>query len=479
MRIDSCYFRSIISLILFLECTRPSVAQNLPKVEPTRPSSPPRADCLAPSTDPLLRPAQPQEVEVKTVCSLTLEQAVASALQNNPKLRAQTLTLEKSKAALRQANAALYPTVTLQGGATRQETFDLSNQETSVTTSSTSNTLSGEANVSYNVYTSGQRSANIQAAKKQVRYDDLGVRALTEQTRLDVATDYYDLQNADVQVAIQRAAVANAEESLRTTEAREQFGIGTRFDVLQSRVQRSNATQELTNALSQQKIARRQLAQRLNLDQTINLTAADPVRAVGTWPLTLEKSIVQAYAFRVELDRYLAQKEIGRQNRRAALAALGPTLSLTGSANLSGGLDSSSNWSTGYSVGANVQWTSFDGGAARASAQQSEKTMQIAETNFADTRNQIRFEVEQAYDNSRANLENIQTTSLAIEEAQEALRLARLRFNAGVGTQSDVIDAESNLTEAQGNQIQAIVNYNKAIATLIRNTGDRPPIPRR
>jgi outer membrane protein TolC len=242
---------------------------------------------------------------------------------------------------------------------------------------------------------------------------------------------------------------------------------------LQARVQLANATQELTNALSQQKISRRQLAQRLNLAQTINLTAADPVQAVGTWPLTLEKSIVQAYAFRVELDQYLAQKEIGRQNRREALAAFGPTLSLTGSANLSGGLDSSTNSSTGYSVGANVQWTAFDGGAARASAKQFEKTMQIAEANFADTRNQVRFEVEQAYDNSRANLDNIQTTTLAIKEAQEALRLARLRFEAGVGTQSDVIDAESNLTQAQGNRVEAIVNYNKAIATLIRNTGDR------
>jgi outer membrane protein TolC len=227
MRINSCYFRSIISLILLLAWTRPSAAQNLPKVEPAKPPSPARADCLAPSSDSLQRPAQPQEVEIKTVCPLTLEQAVASALQSNPTLRGQILTLEKSKAALRQANAALYPTVTLQGGPTLEENFDLSDPEAVDTTSYTSQTLSGEASVSYNVYTSGQRSANIQAAKQQVRYDDLGIRALTEQTRLDVATDYYDLQNADAQVPIQKAAVANAQESLRTAEVREQAGIGT------------------------------------------------------------------------------------------------------------------------------------------------------------------------------------------------------------------------------------------------------------
>jgi outer membrane protein TolC len=473
MSINFRYCCRIASLVIALEWATPMAAQTLPQADLNQSQIAADTHCVVPNPGVLDRPDQPQALKVQTVCPLTLAQAIAFALQNNPKLRAQTLTLEKSKAALRQANAALYPSVTLQGGPTRQESFDLSNESTAVTTATVSSTLSGEASVSYNLYTSGQRAANIRAAKKQVDYDELGVRALTEQTRLDIATDYYDLQNADAQVTIQQAAVANAQESLRITEAREGAGIGTRFDVLQSRVQLANATQQLTNALRDQKNARRQLAQRLNLAQTINLTAADPVQTVGAWPLTLEKSIVQAYVFRVELDQYLAQKEIGQQNRRAALAALGPTLSLTGSANLSGGLDGSSNWSTGYSIGANVKWTAFDGGAAQASAKQFEKTMQIAEANFADTRNQIRFEVEQAYENSRANLDNIQTTTLAIEESQEALRLARLRLNAGVGTQSDVIDAESNLTQAQGNRIHAIVNYNKAIATLIRNTGDQ------
>jgi outer membrane protein TolC len=465
----------VASFIIILEWTFPSNAQTLPHIDLSQSLLPASSNCMALSPDQLDRPTQPQAVQLQKICSLTLEQAITLALGNNPKLLAQQLTLDQSKAALREAKAALSPTVTLQGGPNRQETFNFSDNAVS-SIDTLSNSLSGTAEVNYNLYTSGRRDAIIRAAKAQVEYDHLGVRALAEQTRLEVATDYYELQNADAQVAIQQAAVTNAQESLRIAEALERAGIGTRFDVLQSRVQWANATQDLTNALSQQTIARRQLAQRLNLAQTANLTAADPVKMAGTWPLTLENSIVRAYEFRVELDQYLAQREIGQQNRRAALATLGPTLSLTGSANLSGELDSSDTWSTGYSVGVNVQWTAFDGGVARASAKQSEKTMEIAEANFADTRNQIRFAVEQAYANSRANLENIQTTTLAIEEAREALRLARLRFSNGVGTQSDVIDAETNLTQAEGNRIAAIVNYNKAIATLRRNTGDHQEV---
>jgi outer membrane protein TolC len=474
MRIKSYYCRSFAGLIIILEWIAPSAAQTLPQLAPANPApapTPSRSSCFTGSPDFLQRPTQPQDVEIETVCPLTLKQAVEIALQNNPKFLAQILTLEKSKAALRQAKAALYPTVSLQGGPTRQETHYFSDRSTTAS-SSTSNTFSSQADVSYDLYTSGQRTANIRAAEAQVNYDNLGVRALRDSTQLDVATDYYDLQNADGQVTVQQAAVANSQESLRVAEARERFGVGTRFDVLQAQVQLANSIQNLTNALSTQTIARRQLAQRLNLAQTFNLTAADPVQTAGVWPLTQEQSIVRAYAFRTDLDQYLAQREIGLQNRRAALAALGPTLSLSGSASLGGGLDSSSNWSTGYSIGATVKWTAFDGGAARASAAQSEKNAQIAEANFADARNQIRFAVEQAYSNSGASLKNVQTTTLAISEAREALRLARLRFDAGVGLQSDVITAEQNLTTAQGNRIQAIVNYNKAIATLIRNTGD-------
>ena len=110
----------------------------------------------------------------------------------------------------------------------------------------------------------------------------------------------------------------------------------------------------------------------------------------------------------------------------------------------------------------------FDGGAASARASQERKNIAIAENNFANQRNQIRFEVEQYYAQLQSNLENVQTASAAVDQAREALRLARLRFQAGVGTQTDVIAAENDLTRAQGNRITAILDYNRAFANLQR-----------
>ena len=119
-------------------------------------------------------------------------------------------------------------------------------------------------------------------------------------------------------------------------------------------------------------------------------------------------------------------------------------------------------------MGANVTLNLYDGGEARARAREAEANIAIAETNFANQRNQIRLDVEQAYSQLQSNFENIQTASVALEQAREALRLARLRFQAGVGTQTEVIDSETRLTQAEGDRVNAILSYNRALAQLQR-----------
>lgn len=336
--------------------------------------------------------------------------------------------------------------------------------------------LSGTVQLSYNVYTAGARTARIRAAEEQLRFDQLDVERLTEQLRLEVSNDYYDLQQADEQVRINRAAVTNAEASLRDAQALEQAGVGTRFDVLRSQVQLANANQNLTNALSQQQVSRRQLVNRLSLAQVANAIASDPVEIAGVWNLALEESIIQAFQNRAELQQQLVRRNISEQNRRIALASIKPRVAVSTNYNISDTFNDNRSFGDNYSLGANVNWNLYDGGAAKARARAQSANIAISETNFADTRNQVRFEVEQAYSNLQSNLANIQTASVALEQAREALRLARLRFQAGVGTQTDVISAENDLTQAEGNRVTAILDYNRALASLTRaiSSGSAP-----
>ncbi|HEY9805891.1 MAG TPA: TolC family protein, partial [Candidatus Obscuribacterales bacterium] len=236
--------------------------------------------------------------------------------------------------------------------------------------------------------------------------------------------------------------------------------------------------QDLTQALSDQRTARRQLAQRLNITQSIDLAAADPVEIAGLWNLSLEQSIVQAFKNRAELEQQLLQRDINEQQRRIALATNRPRLSAFLNTSLQDQFDDDRDAVTGYSVGARVNWNLFDGGAAQARARQEEIDAEISENQFADTRNQVRLDVEQSFFNLQSNFENIQTASVALEQARESLRLARLRFQAGVGTQTDVISAQNELTRAEGNRLNAILNYNRALATLQRAITNLGPVTR-
>ncbi|MEH2042687.1 TolC family protein [Nostoc sp.] len=431
---------------------------------------------LIPNSNPLQFPTKPEEVQLQGNQPITLAQALELAQRNNHDLQVSLLELERNKATLREAQAALLPTLGVSTDLTRSQSASsqlqdelsgrnglLSNQD------QPSTSFSGQAQLSYNLYSSGRVQASIRAAEEQVRFYELAVETQFETIRLNVATDYYNLQQADEQVRIAQSAVQNSEASLRDAEALERAGVGTRFDVLRSQVNLANAQQNLTNARSQQSISRRQLATRISLPQAINISAADPVQLAGLWNPTLEQSIVLAYQNRPELQQQLAQRNTNEQQRKQALAELGPQVSLVASYDLLDQFDDNVSVTDGYSFGVRATLNLFDGGAAKARADQQKANIAIAETQFAEQRNQIRFQVEQAYSTQQSSLENVQTANTALEQAREALRLARLRFQAGVGTQTDVINSENDLTQAEGNRVTAILDYNRALAQLQRS----------
>ncbi|MDZ8134684.1 MAG: TolC family protein [Nostoc sp. DedQUE04] len=429
---------------------------------------------LIPNSNPLQFPTKPEEVQLQGNQPITLAQALELARRNNRDLQVSLLELERNRAVLREAQAALLPTLGLSTDLTRGQSSSgqLQNELSgpfAANQDRPSTSFSGQAQLSYNLYSSGRVQASIRAAEEQVRYYELAVETQSETIRLNVATDYYNLQQADEQVRISQSAVVNSEASLRDAEALERAGVGTRFDVLRSQVNLANAQQNLTNARSQQLISRRQLATRISLPQGINISAADPVQLAGLWNPTLEQSIVLAYQNRPELQQFLAQRNTSEQQRRQALAELGPQVSLVASYDLLDQFNDNVSVTDGYSFGVRATLSLFDGGAARARASQQRANIAIAETQFAEQRNQIRFQVEQAYSTQQSSLENVQTANTALEQAREALRLARLRFQAGVGTQTDVINSENDLTQAEGNRVTAILDYNRALAQLQRS----------
>ena len=267
------------------------------------------------SGNPLIFPTNPQEVDTTVRQPITLNQAIELALRNNKDFQAARIALERSEANLTSARAALFPSLSTEFDFSRDNsagtelqnaltTQNAANSPVPITPNlqpeSTTN-AAGTVQLTYNIFTGGERSAQIEKAEKQLRSSRLQVEVTSEQTRFSATDSYYALQGTDAQVAIAQASVEDASQSLRDARLLEQAGLGTRFDVLRAEGDLATANEALTRSISDQRTARRRLVQVLGVGQKVELTAADPITEAGDWTIPLDKSIVQAYKNRAEL----------------------------------------------------------------------------------------------------------------------------------------------------------------------------------
>ncbi len=327
--------------------------------------------------------------------------------------------------------------------------------------------------LNYNIFTGGQRDASIQASQTQVKNSALEIQRQLQRLRQLVTSNYYDLQQTQALIAVADGSVTNLTENLRIIQLGEQAGVRTRFEVLQASVSLADAVQNQTQAKSLYRIARRQLAQQLNLPDTTDVTLpsnSKPEKA-GQWTLSLEETIVLALNNRVELNQNKYQRQITQLQKKITASQLQPQVQSFVALNLADDLEDRFLGAYGYSVGVQVNINAFEGGSVRSQLKQFDKSIESLDQQFNQLKESIRFEVEQAYFTLQTNATNIATSNEALTQANEGLRLAQIRRDAGVGTTLEVTRAQSDLAQSQSNLIKAILDYNRQLVALERATG--------
>ncbi|MCL1489414.1 MAG: TolC family protein [Pseudanabaena sp. Salubria-1] len=419
----------------------------------------------------LVVPTTPSQVRLDITKPVTLAEILDLVEKTNSDAIRARIAIDRARAVLQESEAGRSPTVTgtIQYNYTdsAQARLNSINNNTPLGIT-TSNPLNATIGVDYNIFDSGSKESTVRIAENNLRIAEADLSRIRQNIRLGIVTAYYNLQNTDETIRIQRKAVENSERSLKDTKARERAGVGTKFDVLQSEVQLANSKQDLLNAEAAQLVARRELSRQLNYPSIVEITAADKIAPVPEWKLPVEETILLAVRNRAELDIRKLEREVARDRANNSLARIGPQINLFGNFNTASEFTSGGGIGVGYQIGATLNWNLFDGGRADAQVNQFKADQAIAEARFEQDARQARYDVEESYINQQSRLKQIDTATKAVEQAQEALRLARLRLDAGVGTQLEVITAESDLTRADVNRVQAIIGYNQSRANLER-----------
>ncbi len=405
----------------------------------------------------------------------TLQDAWARAAQQDRGLAAVRSQAEAAQLDASAARAQRWPTVVVGGNYTWFDdapAFDFSFTGLPVTPPELfggDDFVMGSATLSVPLFTGGRISSSIAAAEARGRGAGAHLQGAEQDLKLAVAESYVDVLRA-------RKALAVADSNVRTLEALA-GDIGAMYErelvpkneLLAVQVALADARQNRLRAANGAEIAQAAYNRRLGepLDRAADL--AEQVPEPESLPPDLAALVQLAAERRTELAALGEQANAYAQLAKVERARILPQVSVSGGYNY---LENQFLDDEEFAVaGVGVQWALFDGGQSRKRAAAMERNRRAAEDQRADAESLIALQVRQAWLGVEEARKRVQVSADAVEQAEENLRIARERYGAGLGTQTQLLEAETLRVQALTNRDNAVLDASLARLRLARAVG--------
>ncbi|HTG00685.1 MAG TPA: TolC family protein [Nitrospirota bacterium] len=318
------------------------------------------------------------------------------------------------------------------------------------------------------LYDFGKTSSSIGAARFGLRSREIETSRTRNLSALEFITTYLDLLEADKLLQVANEEVLRYEAHKKDTESRYKAGVVTKNEVLQVDVTLADSRQRALIAQNSRSLK----ASKIN--SLIMKPLSDPVQP---------EEIKQSPAAGIRLEDAWAAAETGNEDLRdldAQIAAKEEQVRMVRAEYLptfyvTGGYEYSENKYTvhedSWSVIAGVTMNLASGGASSSRLQIAKSEARSLKLTREKTLDAVRLQAQAAYLDVQSSLQRIDVTKTAVDQAQENLRLQRLRYREGVGTATDVLDAVTLLSTAESNSWKALYGLKRAEASLLYSMG--------
>jgi outer membrane protein TolC len=409
---------------------------------------------------------------------LSLADCLNIALAQNPTILKAKNDLEAQYGVVVQTRAVVLPQLTGSGQYKYTEPDAIESFPNSPT--SPNNNWNAGVQITQTIYSGGRLLAAIKAAKVTKAQSLAQYQSTLEDTLLSVKLAYYDILLAAEQITVNEASVNLLQKELEDQQHRYDAGTVPNFNVLRAKVSLANARPPLISAQNNYRIAKNNLANLLGYNlpreiwENIPLNLTDGLDA-EPYPVNLSDALQSALARRTELVDLRKAEELDRLNITDAASGSKPNLSLFAgynwfNAQFSPPVDLTHDIN-GWNAGAEISWDIFDGMLTRGKVIQAKSLYEKSKTAVDEKARDIELEVRTDYSDLLEAREVLESQKTVLEEAEESLREANARADAGTGTQLDVLDAENSLTQARSTQVQALHDYDTARAKFERAIG--------
>ena len=400
-----------------------------------------------------------------TTKELTLDEAVKLALTNNPTGKIAVFDFEAAKGALTAARSARWFSISASHKDARSLSAPTELRPNPVETDQYTNSVS----LNWTLWSGNKVESQISQAKLALDSSQWGVAKARQQLKYDATDAYFKFMAARDNVKLNQESVERLERYLQDVKLQFEVGVVAKVDVLRSEVELAKAKQSLIEA-----------------QNTYDLTMANLNNIIG-FPLTTELNIKGDLSYaryekelafcvdaalrqRPEISQYTDAAKSAQEGITVAKSGYLPTVSAVYNA---GWYDSKFAGGNNYnwSVYLLTNWTLFDSGYTAGKVKQAVEGYKKALEQLKQTVDSVQLDVRQTYLSLKAAEQSIATSSSAVGLAEEDYKIKVIRYQAGVGTNLDVLDAQVALTTAKNNFLKAMYEYNNFRAKLDKAMG--------
>ncbi len=395
--------------------------------------------------------------------TLTLDEALATALKSHPQLIEAKENLHAAAARTGQALANYYPQISIAADWVRGRTF-FPAQESIKTTEVNSDGLY----LKQTLYDFGRTAGVVEAARGNREAAVKTMEITRQELSLRVKSAYYLLLATEKQILATRETVRAREDVYRQAQEFFDQGIRAKVDVAKAEANFYSARTSLIRAENNRELARVELANAMGLSSLEDSSLVEPPSMAITLPERRQAQL-ESIRNRAELQQLTALKSTATANLKSANSSYLPILSGTASIGYSGrDVPPTGNV---WSVGLNLSMPLFSGFSSVEQVREATANINALEARNSNLRLQITKEVESAWLGGNEAAARMVSTEKEVAAAKENQALAEGRYHEGIGSIIEVTDAQSQALDAQTAHIQARYDYYTALARLDRAIG--------
>ena len=411
---------------------------------------------------------------------LTLEDAIARGLETSHQVAEFAARLDASQAVVRLNDAADRPQVAALAGYVRTNHveefgFPQPGGTFQVIYPDIPDNYRTRLDLQWPIYTGGRTDALLRAARAEASASGEDLTVARADLRLEITRAFWAVVTANESVTVLQESLRRVDAHLTDVRNRQAVGLVPPNDVLTAQAQRSRQEVLLIEARARRDTAMADLARLVGLP-------ADAVLApeAALTPAVPPAESTSALIERAKADRP-ERKAIGQRatavsaRHEAAAAGAKPQVSVAGGFDYSSPnprhFPRSEDWRTSWDAGVSLAWSLWDGGRVRAQMAEAAAVEHGLRERLAELDTRIEVDVLQRRLELESSLAAIKATEDGVRSAAEARRVVTDRFNAGVATSTDVLDAQTDLVTAELERTRALAQSRLAEARLARALG--------